>query len=251
MLTGLHFVDPGNYNQLLFQFISQEGNQFEGYRTAAYPCIAGVPTIGVGFNFRDDVRRRQVLRGLGFRFDLEEFLGTPQQNARALAAELDYASRIRGAVRDNYRWFNPANNRATNAAQLRAATIRLQRALNEVMAARNADRNNYVGTVLANPGTRRPTFVFTRDTARGIDEVRDLFVNVVIPETFNPILQTALGYRMPESNERIALLCLGYQRPASIGQNRPLIRAMYLRQDRAGQIIANNDNRAEAWWEIR
>jgi hypothetical protein len=70
MITNLHTLTADEYQALRFGEISS----VEGTRTSVYFDTAGTPqpTIGVGFNLRDDNSLRATLRAMGMDPDLVE-----------------------------------------------------------------------------------------------------------------------------------------------------------------------------------
>jgi Ca2+-binding RTX toxin-like protein len=201
MLTGLHYTN--NYSQERYNFLKD----VEGYRDRVY-VVPGenIATIGVGINLNaSDANLNAVLQALGF--DLN---GT-QLSGDAWTAEQYYIQQIRSAVAATY-----ANNSA------------VQTALDAIMQNRAADSR------FSSSFNRRTIFRFNDET-----ESKNAF-DAIIPR-YEARLNSKLGYVMPESKERAALVSLSYNTKTGstdlLGPN--LIAAI------------TNDNRAEAWFEIR
>ncbi len=210
-----------NYSQELYNFLRQEG--IEGYRPAAYVDSKGIQTIGVGYNLREKSNLDLVLQTFGF--DAAE----TQLTGDALLAERDYIVRIREIV-----------NRTTYPPT-KAGTDQLQADLNAIMQAR-ADN-----TIAGYPETftRRTSFSFSTP-----DEAKTVF-DAIIPDYENRVFtqirnaRTSAGKTLEQANAVIeslrgteeleALVSLKYN-----GINFPATAKAILQ-----------DNRAEAWYEIR
>jgi hypothetical protein len=158
------------YGVQRFRFIKQ----VEGCERGLY-LSSGEPTIGVGFNLRDNNIRGQVLDYFGIRSQSSGL------SPEARAVEQDYHDRIDALVRQQH----PASG---------AESLRNQ--VNPIMAHRAAN------PALQSLPRRRPSFEFDDQ-----NDVRQLFDQVV--QNYENRVDTWLP-DIPLSRERIALFSLGF-----------------------------------------
>jgi Ca2+-binding RTX toxin-like protein/GH24 family phage-related lysozyme (muramidase) len=203
MLTNLH--STSNYAQELYDFLREH----EAYIPTAYSDPIGIPTIGVGYNLREEYIRNTVLQTFGFDVTGQQLTGD------AWTAEQDYMDQISDLANSDY----PPGT---------AGTPQLLADLNGVLQQRAND-------------TRYPS-TFNRRTAFSFrDEAESLIVFNIVIQKYETRVNTWLGYTMDQSKERIALVSLAYT--SKTGKT-DLLGAKL-------KAAITNDNRAEAWYEIR
>lgn len=173
--------------------------------------IGGIAHIGVGINLREIGNLNQVLQTFGFDVLKQQLTGA------ALTAEENYMQQIINIANRNY----PSTD---------AGTQQLRTDLNNILLARASN------TIAGYPSTfyRRPTFVFNNEA-----ESKTVFDGII--GSFETRVDNWLGYKMADSKERAVLVSLAYN---SVTGSRDLL------GQKLKAAIAN-DNRAEAWFEIR
>ncbi len=196
MIQFNEIMDLTAYQQQLFTFLKNvEGVEYPVYLDSS---ATKNPTIGIGFNLRDDFVLINVLKAFGL---------DPTRGGLAAAEqarEQYYADRVRDIVALSY---------ATAGAY--------QTALDQIMYDRSID------PVLSSLGARQPTFTFsTIDSDAQLKQAFDLIISKY-EERVNDWL---VG--IPNSSERLALVSLAYNGLINVGKS-PSLRNAVQAGDRA------------------
>jgi Ca2+-binding RTX toxin-like protein len=229
----------------------------EGEVLFAYADTKGIPTIGIGLNLR--VHGRLVLQSLGF-----DFTGTQLKGA-ALVAESGYINALINLFSKRY----PPDNTASNQALADFNAILRQRAINPVY----ANVQNFVSsnayTVFRNTQSfsNRTFTLLSTQSSSTFTQAMDGYTEPGTGRVFagyeanldNWLNVTGAGVAQPgllvhANEERLALLSLGFNSQVFITNqtNTPWNDAGLPKLLGGGLTTALlNNNRAEAWYEIR
>ena len=218
----------------------------EAYRQYAYADVKGIATIGIGFNMNlnDAPHQTKVLQLFGF--DLDRNLRA-QGAIQADAAEQEYIARIRAAL---------------NKVYAKNDTAALQSSLRQIMTER------FENQIYPPDFSRRREFKFIGSQPDGADEAKSIFDQLMAGYPgftgYEPILDNWLNLQRPygssgelvsiaqrqpallnkDSRERLALISMAWQGFINARRGRPV------GQTNLARALVNDD-RAEAWYEIR
>ena len=190
----------------------------EGVRPYSYIDTKGIPSIGIGFNLHDPTVRDAVFQAMKIDITL-----IPVANSAARAAEQRYITQLTNTLIQFY-----ADTSANEAS--------LQRALDNIMIVRGLD------PLLSGFPHIAGRFAFRMEPT----EIQNVFNGLVDRVYENRVDAWLPG--IPESNERLALVSLAFNgligaakdKNGNIRYASPALRKAIL-----------DDNRAEAWYEIR
>jgi Ca2+-binding RTX toxin-like protein/GH24 family phage-related lysozyme (muramidase)/pantothenate kinase len=208
-----------DYNTTLFNLLKD----VEGAKQPAYIDTAGLPSIGIGFNIRDnDVLRNMVFTLFGLDWDTTTppRLFTDLTDAQRIAEDA-YITQLKTLVTTQY------------AANPSAATSKaFGDSLNAIMAERWSNLISQLSP--ADQAKTRHSFSFADKTDTG--EMRPIFDSII--PSFEKNVNDWLP-NIPQSREKAALVSIAYGGTRPLGGQGKLWNAI------------NSGDRAKAWFEIR